>query len=115
MSLAMTGSEITIHEKLLVPGDFVPYQILYESSVWQGPPTVKQPEPLPIQVSGLRQFGADPHKATLDKISSALGSLLEKKAAVAVPSSQLINRREWMGGQPAQTQAQTQTQVPKRV
>ena len=114
MSLAMTGSEITIHEKLLVPGDFVPYQILYESSVWQGPPTVKQPTPIPIQVTGAKQFGADPHKATLDKISSALGSLLDKKAAEVVPSAQLINRRDWMGG-PSQPQTQTRTQVPKRV
>ena len=97
MSLAMTGSEITIHEKTVVPGDFVPYEILYVTDVWQGAPVVKQPDPIPVQVEGAKQFGGDPHKETLDKITSALGSLLEKKAAVAVPSAQLINRRDWQG------------------
>ena len=93
----MTGSEITIFEKTVVPGDYVEYQILYETDVWQGEPVVKQAEPIPVQVEGAKQFGNDPHKETLDKITSALGSLLEKKAAVAVPSAQLINRRDWMG------------------
>ena len=95
MSLAMTGSEITIHEKLLVPGDYVHYEVLYETDVWQGDPVVKQPDPIPVQVEGAKQFGGDPHKETLDKITSALGSLMEKKAAVAVPSAQLINKRDW--------------------
>ena len=94
MSLAMTGAEVTIHEKLLVPGDFVEYQILYESDVWQGPPVFKQPTPIPIVVGGPKQFGADPHRETIDKISSALGSLLEQKAAVTKPSAELINVRE---------------------
>ena len=92
----MTGSEITIHEKLLVPGDYVEYEVLYETDVWQGKPVVKQPDPIPVEV-GAKQFGGDPHKDTIDKISSALGSLLEKKAAVAIPSAQLINRRDWQG------------------
>ena len=92
----MSGSEITIHEKLLVPGDFVPYEVLYVSDVWQGPPVVKQPDPIPVEV-GAKQFGSDPHKDTIDKISSALGSLLDQKAAVAIPSAQLINRRDWQG------------------
>ena len=96
MSLAMTGSEITIHEKRLVPGDYVEYEVLYETDVWQGDPVVKQPAPIPVEV-GVKQFGSDPHKETIDKISSALGSLLEKKAAVAIPSAQLINRRDWQG------------------
>ena len=95
MSLAMTGSEITIHETMLVPGDFVPYQILYETDVWQGPPVHKQPTPIPVQVEGPKQFGGDVHRETLDKISSALGSLLDKKAAVALPSAELLNRRDW--------------------
>ena len=94
MSLAMTGSEVTIHEKLLVPGDYVPYEVLYVTDVWQGQPVVKQPDPILVQV-GPQQFGSDPHKDTIDKISSALGSLLEKKAAVAIPSAQLINVRDW--------------------
>ena len=92
----MTGSEITIHEKLLVPGDYVEYEVRYQTDVWQGKPVVKQPDPIPVEV-GAKQFGGDPHKDTIDKISSALGSLLEKKAAVAIPSAQLINRRDWQG------------------
>ena len=97
MSIAASGAQITLHEKTLVPGDYVPYEILYESEVWQGPPVIKQPSPIPVEVQGAKQFGSDPHQATIDKISSALGSLLEKKAAVAVPSAELINRRDWMG------------------
>ena len=97
MSIAASGAQITINEKMLVPGDYVPYEILYESEVWQGPPVIKQPRPIPVEVQGAKQFGSAPHKETLDKITSALGSLLEKKAAVAVPSAQLINRSDWMG------------------
>ena len=97
MSIAASGATITLHEKMLVPGDYVPYEILYESEVWQGPPVIKQPQPIPVEVQGAKQFGSDPHRETLDKITSALGSLLEKKAAVAVPSAELINRRDWMG------------------
>ena len=95
MSLAMTGSEITIHETSLVPGDYVAYEILYETDVWQGEPVIKLPEPI-VHVEP-KQFGSDPHKETLDKISTALGSLLDKKAAVTIPSAQLINRRDWRG------------------
>ena len=97
MSIAASGAQITLKEKTLVPGDYVPYEILYESEVWQGPPVIKQPSPIPVEVQGAKQFGSDPHQATIYKISSALGSLLEKKAAVAVPSAELINRRDWMG------------------
>lgn len=95
MSLAMTGAEITLHEQTVVPGDFVAYEILYETETWQGPPVKKQPTPIPVEVGGPTQFGADPHKETIDKISSALGSLLDKKAAVAIPSAEMINRRDW--------------------
>ena len=99
MSVAASGSTITLHEKMLVPGDFVPYQILYESEVWQGPRVIKQPEPILVDVQGAKQFGNDPHRETIDKISSALGSLLDKKAAVTIPSAQLINQvgRDWRG------------------
>ena len=95
MSLAMTGSEITLHEKLLVPGDFVPYEVLYESETWQGPPVKKQPPPIPLQIEGAKQFGADPHKETVDKISAALGSLMDKKMGAAVQTKDLINKRDW--------------------
>ena len=91
----MTGAEVTIHEKSLVPGDYVHYEILYETETHGGPPVKKQPAPIPIQVEGAKQFGSDPHRETLDKISSALGSLMEKKAAVSIPSAQLINQRDW--------------------
>ena len=97
MSIAASGATITLHEKMLVPGDFVPYEILYESETWQGRPVKKQLSPILVDVQGAKQFGHDPHQATIDKISSALGSLLDKKAAVAVPSAQLINRRDWQG------------------
>ena len=50
MSLAMTGSEITIHEKMLVPGDFVPYEVLFETDVWQGGPVKKQAPPIPLEI-----------------------------------------------------------------
>ena len=48
MSLAMTGSEITIFEKRLVPGDYKFYEVLYETDVHQGPEVKKQPEPIPL-------------------------------------------------------------------
>ena len=96
MSLAMSGSQITIHEKMLVPGDFVPYEVLYETETWQGPPVKKQPPPIPLQVEGAaKQFGSDPHKETVDKTSAALGSLMDKKLGAAVQNKQLLNRRDW--------------------
>lgn len=96
MSLAMTGAEITIHEKTVVPGDFVPYEILYVSEVWQGPPVKKQPTPIPLVVEGAKQFGHDAHKETLDKISSALGSLMDKKLGAAVQTTDLLaSQRHW--------------------
>ena len=91
MSLAMTGSEITIHEKLLVPGDYVHYEVLYETNVWQGPPVIKAPDPIPLQIEGApKQFGSDVHKETVDKISAALGSLMDKKMGAAI-----LNVRDW--------------------
>ena len=97
MSLTRSGLEITLHEKLLVPGDFEPYEVLYETDVWQGDPVKKQPPPLPLQIeTGAKQFGADPHKETVDKISAALGSLMEKKMGAAIPTKDLINRRDWL-------------------
>ena len=96
MSLAMSGSQITLHEKHLVPGDFVPYEVLYETDVWQGAEVKKQPTPIPLQVEGAaKQFGHDPHKETVDKISAALGSLMDRKMGAAVQNKQLLNRRDW--------------------
>ena len=95
MSLAMTGSEITLHEVMLVPGDYVHYEVLYETDVWQGQPVIKQPPSIPLQIEGAKQFGSDPHKETVDKISAALGSLMEKKMGAAVQTKDLINRRDW--------------------
>ena len=96
MSLAMSGSEITLHEKMLVPGDFVPYEVLYVTDVWQGAPVKKQPPPIPLQIeTGAKQFGADPHRETVDKISAALGSLMERKMGAAIPTKDLINVRSW--------------------
>ena len=96
MSLAMTGSEITLHEIMLVPGDFVPYQVLYETDVWQGAEVKKQQPPIPLQIEGAaKQFGSDPHKETVDKISAALGSLMEKKMGAAIQNKDLLNRRDW--------------------
>ena len=96
MSLTRSGLEITLHEKLLVPGDFVPYEVLYDTDVWQGPPVKKQPPPIPLQIeTGAKQFGHDPHKETVDKISAALGSLMDKKMGAAMQTKDLINRRDW--------------------
>ena len=95
MSLAMTGSEVTIHEVMLVPGDYVHYDVLYETDTWQGEPVIKQPPSIPLQIEGAKQFGSDPHKETVDKISAALGSLMEKKMGAAVQTKDLINRRDW--------------------
>jgi hypothetical protein len=98
MSLANSGSQITIFEKMLVPGDYTHYEVLYETDVWQGPPVKKQPPPIPIHVqAGPTQFGADPHKDTLNKITQALGGLLTKQMGQVIPNPQLINRRDWQG------------------
>ena len=96
MSLAMSGSQITLHEKHLVPGDFVPYEVLYETDVWQGEEVKKQAKPIPLQVEGAaKQFGADPHQETVNKISAALGSLMDRKMGAAVQTKDLISRRDW--------------------
>lgn len=98
-----TASIITLHEKKLVPGDYVHYEILYETDTYMGSPVVKHAPPIPLQVSGPQQpggelhtkqgavqFGADPHKETMDKVQSALGEMLK-----AIPNKQMLNRRDW--------------------
>ena len=92
MSLAMTGSAITLHEKLLVPGDYVPYEVLYETDVWQGEEVKKQPPPLPMEV---KQFGADPQKDSINKMTEAIGSMMDKKLSTVISNKALINRRDW--------------------
>ena len=99
MSLANSGLQITLREKALVPGDFVPYKVLYESHTWQGPPIKHQPRPIPLNVEGRAaggvQFGADPHKDTVDKISKALGSIMDKQMGASIANTDLLNRRDW--------------------
>ena len=93
MSLALSGSRVTLHEKMLVPGDYRHYEILYETDVWQGPPTKKQLPPIPLEIETRpKQFGADPHKETVDKISAALGSLMDKKLGVSIDNKSLLQR-----------------------
>lgn len=88
MSLYRSGLEYTIFEKPLVPGDLVHYDIAFETPFWQGKPKIVQPEYIPKEtVQGGVQFGGDPHKQTINKISEALGELISSK--------QLINRRDW--------------------
>ena len=93
----MTGSEITLHEIMLVPGDYVHYEVLYETDVWQGPPIIKQPPSIPLQIEGApKQFGSDVHKETVDKISAALGSLMDRKMGVSIQNKALLNvERNW--------------------
>ena len=94
------GGVITLHEKKLVPGDYVHYEILYETETWQGPPAVKHAPPVPLQVEGAEQvpkqggvqFGSDPHKIKVDNITNAVSELLK-----AIPNTQLTNVRDWLG------------------
>jgi hypothetical protein len=92
MSLAMTGSAITIHEKTVVPGDYVPYDVLYETDTWQGPEVQKQAAPIPLEV---KQFGADPQKETINKMTEAIGSMMDKKLSTVISNKALINKRDW--------------------
>ena len=78
-------STIAIDVDTVILQDHHSGEILYETDVWQGEPVIKQPTPI-VHVQP-KQFGSDPHKETLDKISTALGSLLDKKAAVTIPSA----------------------------
>jgi hypothetical protein len=89
MSLYRSGLEQTIFEKTLVPGDYVHYDVAFETPVWQGQQKVIQQEYIPKEqfAKGGMQFGADPHAQTINKISQALGELISNK--------QLINRRDW--------------------
>jgi hypothetical protein len=101
-----TAGIITLHEKKLVPGDYVHYEILYETDTYMGSPVVKHAPPLPLQVSGPQQpggelvpkqggvqFGADPHKETMTKLQGALGELL--KGVKLEPNKEMLNRRDW--------------------
>jgi len=98
-----TAGIITLHEKKLVPGDYVHYEILYETDTYMGEPVVKHAPPIPLQVSGPQQtggeqiqkdgavqFGTNPHKETMNKVQSALGELLK-----AIPNKEMLNRRDW--------------------
>ena len=92
------GGAITLHEKKLVPGDYVHYEILYETETYMGPPAIKHLPPIPLQVQGGEQvhkqgsvqFGANNIK--IDNISDALSSIMK-----AIPNTQLTNVRDWRG------------------
>ena len=94
------GGAITLHEKKLVPGDYIHYEILYETETWQGPPAIKHLPPIPLQVEGGKQqqrpggvqFGADAHKIKVDNITNALSSIMQ-----AIPNTKLTNVRDWRG------------------
>ena len=92
MSLATSGMKITLWEKALVPGDFVHYEVVEELDQWRGNPVKKPPPPIPVEVKqpGAMEF-SDPHKATVDKISQALKSLMGE----SIENKQLISRRDW--------------------
>jgi hypothetical protein len=90
MSLATSGMRITLWEKPLVPGDYVHYEVGEILDAWRGNPVLPQPKPLPVDVKGGMEF-SDPHKATVDKISTALQSLMKDQ----ISSKELINRRDW--------------------
>ena len=90
MSIAMSGMKITLWEKQLVPGDYVHYEVDKILDSWRGKPVLPQQKPTPVEVKEPMQF-SDPHKATVDKISQALGSLMKDQIA----SKELINRRDW--------------------
>ena len=89
MSLYRSGLEWTINEIPLVPGPLVQYEVAYATATWQGKPISKEPvyEPKPVTGESGVQFGGDPHKQTINKISKALGDLISSK--------ELINRRDW--------------------
>jgi hypothetical protein len=89
MSLYRSGLEQTLFEIPLVPGDYVHYDVAYETSTWQGTKKNIQAEYIPKQqfAQGGVQFGGDPHAQTINKISQALGDLISNK--------DLINRRDW--------------------
>ena len=96
MTLSTAGDVIVLYEKHLVPGDYKHYEILYETDVWQGDPVKREPPAIPLQVQAKGvEFGGDPHKATLNKISAALGSLMEKKMGAVIPNKDLMSRRDW--------------------
>ena len=100
MSL-FSGSVITIHEKMLVPGDYVRLEKLYESDYWLGPPHKEEAPPPELKINQPQkasvgpgmEIGGDPHKETINKISQALGALMRQQAAI--PTTQLLNRRDW--------------------
>lgn len=101
MSL-FSGGVITYHEKTLVPGDYIRLEKAWESDYWMGPPKkIETPAP-PLNVNSQQgqqsagpgmQFGNDPHKETINKISKALGGLVKQQEAI--PTGQLLKRRDW--------------------
>ncbi len=97
---ATQGAVITIFEKMLVPGDYVRLEKLWESNYWLGPRR-KEEGPSPILQFTPEQkvakpgmeIGTDPHKETINKISQALGGLMRKQQAI--PTAQLVQPRDW--------------------
>ena len=96
-----SGAVITYHEKTLVPGEYVRLEKAWESDYWMGPPRIEE-APAPIlkinhpqqqSVAGGIEFGSDPHKETINKISKALGGLMRQQEAI--PTGQLLQRRDW--------------------
>ena len=91
MSLATSGMKITLWEKALVPGDFVHYEVVEELDQWRGNPAKKPLPPPPVEVKQGGMEFSDPHKATVDKISQALQSLMGE----SIENKELISRRDW--------------------
>jgi hypothetical protein len=89
MSAATMGINDAVREKHLVPGDYVFYERGDVLSSSTGDIVLPYPEPIRL-TEGPMKF-SDPHKETVDKISKALGHLLQDQ----IPSKELINRRDW--------------------
>ena len=56
-------------------------------------PILKINAPQQQTVGGGMEFGTDPHKETINKISKALGGLMRQQEAI--PTGKLLQRRDW--------------------